>query len=214
MEHIIATLCALNTLAWGRQIFHHDFLNYKLTDDERDAITLQSSRCGHKYAVDLRRNRITLADKIAENGLIITMRSECDEHEAFFMGQFRPPNEISLFEQNIRLTMEIIKKYHQEKLLGGHKLEDIILAHEVFHSIEESDKNVYTRQPLLTLWKFGFLRCRVCMIAPGEIAAIAFAKEILDLPCNPDIFSYILLTARDPVRAQTMLEFLTGGQSI
>lgn len=76
------------------------------------------------------------------------------------------------------------------------KIEDIILAHELYHKIEEDEK-LFTDRVYITYKKMGFISKKVKLKASSEIGAMAFAKSFLDLGFNPLIINYLLAKAFD-----------------
>lgn len=76
------------------------------------------------------------------------------------------------------------------------KIEEIILAHELYHKIEE-DERLPTDRVYITYKKMGFITRTVKLKASSEIGAMAFAKSFLDLGFNPLIINYLLAKAFD-----------------
>lgn len=76
------------------------------------------------------------------------------------------------------------------------KVEDIILAHELYHKIEEEEK-LPTDRVYIIYKKMGFITKKVKLKAPSEIGAMAFVKNFLGLRFNPLIINYLLAKAFD-----------------
>ena len=76
------------------------------------------------------------------------------------------------------------------------KLQSIILAHELFHAVEEANPDIYTRTEKIELWRKPFSN-KSCIVCLSEIAAMAFAKQLLGLDFNPYALDVLLVYPYD-----------------
>lgn len=97
--------------------------------------------------------------------------------------------------ENIR-KIEDMASLMNLPIFEGIKIEEIILAHELYHKIEEDEK-LPTDRVYITYKKMGFITRTVKLKASSEIGAMAFAKSFLDLGFNPLIINYLLAKAFD-----------------
>ena len=78
-------------------------------------------------------------------------------------------------------------------------IEEILLAHEIFHYIEEHNgEDMFTQRETIRLWKFGPFKNDSNIVCLGEIAGMAFAKELLQLPYSPYILDSFLVYLYHP----------------
>jgi hypothetical protein len=87
------------------------------------------------------------------------------------------------------------------ELLGQATLQDVFVAHELYHHVEAIRSEVpIARRHRPTLFRIGKWRWRTGIPALAEIAAGAFAQSLLDLPHHPKVLDFI---AVDVIRAAT-----------
>jgi hypothetical protein len=108
--------------------------------------------------------------------------------------------------KNIRKAEELVKNENLNLLLDGVKIEDVLIAHEMFHFIEDNNKEIYTRAAKIMLWRLGPIKYHSGLVALGEIAAMAFAKELLQLSYYPNLFDILLLYPHDKSKAKTLYD--------
>lgn len=82
-------------------------------------------------------------------------------------------------------------------------LVDIHLAHEFYHWLEYRDA-AFTNERLepIEVFKLGPYTKRSTVVQCSEIAAHAFCKEVLDLPCLPNLLDYAYLITEKHMQAE------------
>ncbi|MEK4854596.1 hypothetical protein NST04_32480 [Paenibacillus sp. FSL H7-0756] len=112
--------------------------------------------------------------------------------------RFRAQIELSAKERVITLYQSSMEELRQSAgvLLPGHsfslkEITDIHLAHELFHDLEFTELG-YTNKRLddISSLSLGPLRIRSSVTRTSEIAAHAFSRYLLDLPCLPNLLDY------------------------
>ena len=78
-------------------------------------------------------------------------------------------------------------------LFSDINIEELLLAHEIFHFIEENDDDIFTRTEKIRLWKIGPIKNDSNIVCLGEIAGMAFAKELLKISYSPYILDVFLV---------------------
>lgn len=118
----------------------------------------------------------------------------------FYGVQFRAQIELKndckkiiLYPDSLTEMLNASQKYVEEEIT----YEDIVrihLAHELFHFYEYSDKQPTNEKlkPIVRL-QLGPLKLHSSVMSTSEIAAHAFAKELLNLNYLPNVYDYILL---------------------
>ena len=107
----------------------------------------------------------------------------------------RPPR-IVLYHRGLALVDRTAIGPLATRLLGQATVQDVFVAHELFHHIEvvRSDIPIARRhQP--TLFRIGNWHWRTGIAALAEIAAGAFAQSLLNLPCHPRVLDLVALDA-------------------
>ncbi|MFU1796769.1 hypothetical protein ACM1RC_23105 [Paenibacillus azoreducens] len=135
-------------------------------------------------------------------------------HNVSFRAQIdfaKKPPEIILYASSLK-GMQTVCKDVLGELSGTAEtdldlLVDIHLAHEFYHWLEYRDK-VFTNEKLETIevFKLGPFTKKSSVVQCCEIAAHAFCKELLDLPCLPNLLDYAYLIREMQIPAEEFLQ--------
>ena len=80
-----------------------------------------------------------------------------------------------------------------ERFLPGLQIEPLLMAHELFHGIEyKKRKTIYTQTEKIELWRRPFSN-KSKILCLSELAAMAFAQEMLELPFSPYVMDVLLM---------------------
>ena len=86
-------------------------------------------------------------------------------------------------------------------------IKGLLLAHELFHFVEEKYKDeIFTKQEKIRLWSLGPLHNDSTVIALSEIAAMAFAQAITGIPYSPYVMDVFLVYGYSPEEASGLYE--------
>ena len=108
--------------------------------------------------------------------------------------QFIRSDEITVFTDCVRRA-GALREESGCPLLEPERLMDVLLAHELFHGAEEQNADrIYTRTEKVELWRKPFSN-RSTIACLSEMAAMAFAKELLGLSASPYMLDVLLLYA-------------------
>jgi hypothetical protein len=193
---------------WGEYAFSRDPLNNKISYELKQEMIEKANLCGKEQALNIKKRYSNLSvKKIAEKmSLKITYEDANDMDTYIMFACYNRPNKVTLFSENLKLVKQFIKENKLEQKLNNVDIESMMLSHEMFHHIEEYEKNIYTRTETIDLWKIGFFKYKSKLIALGEIAAMAFAKELLPLYYNPYIFDIIMLYPYDISKTEKLFD--------
>lgn len=188
---------------WGQYAFSRDPINNKISYELRQEMIEKANLCGKEQALKLKKRFHNLSVKqITEKmNLKITYKDSNGTDNYIMFACYNSPNKVTLFMKNVTLVEQFIKENQLEKSLDNVDIENMLLLHEMFHHIEGNEQNIYTKTETIKLWKIGFFEYKSKLIALGEIAAMAFAKEMLSLSYNPYVFDVIMLYPHDTKKA-------------
>ncbi|NLM68537.1 MAG: hypothetical protein GX177_00850 [Firmicutes bacterium] len=198
-----------------------DFAYYRISQDpikgripagEAEEIIMCSIRCGRSEAEKLRdRSGSTGVDEIAKDlGIIVEHREEQSALDYVYFGLFEAPNKIVIYDNNIEKAAAVLEVLNISSLQGD--FPEIVLAHEIFHFLEEQDQTLYTNTKIIDLWSLGrWYTHSSKLICASEIAAMSFAKTLLDLQFDPNILDYVFLAAYDFQKADKVFQKMTKG---
>lgn len=93
--------------------------------------------------------------------------------------------------------------------LSMNKIEEIHLAHELYHLIEYIDgEETGNLLPKVTSIKIGKFEKKSKIIRASEAAAHIFCLEMLELPFHPRLLDYLYLVAVGEVTEEKLIEYL------
>ncbi|HBM79265.1 MAG TPA: hypothetical protein DD426_00270 [Clostridiaceae bacterium] len=208
IKEMIVELKTIDENTWGAYIFKRDPIGDRVTEKEKEDIIGKAGECGRLEAAELK-------DKYGDRpcreyagclGLTISRYKDCDSKDYILFARFNSPDKISIYMDSVNKAEEIVKRENLSGLLDGVKIEDVLTAHEMFHFIESRDKEIYTRKKKIKLWNIGPIKYTSGLVAAGEIAAMAFAMELLNLSYYPGLFDILLLWPHDENKAKMLYE--------
>lgn len=111
--------------------------------------------------------------------------------------EYRPrPPRILLYTRGLAPLEDAFVGTLAVRVLGQATLQDIFVAHELFHHVESSRSDtLIARRFQPTLFRIGRWHWRTGVAALSEIAAGAVAQSLLDLPCHPRVLDLVALDA-------------------
>lgn len=208
----IKQLISLDNIHWGNYAFSRDPLNGKVKEEQRVTMIENANTCGIEQGRKLRAQYGNSSIKEIANHLGLNIKYEDSDGTDSYItfAKFNYPNNITIFEGNIKKANAFIEENQLEELLGEVDISEMLLAHEIFHYIEEQEPTIYTRTEKIQLWKLGPLRNQSTLMAIGEIAAMAFAKELMQITYSPYVYDAIMLYPHNKEQAQVLVnEILT-----
>ncbi|MDR1073754.1 MAG: hypothetical protein LBL45_08790 [Treponema sp.] len=185
----------VETLAWAvrlpedvriRLCFSKDSLSGRISAKERRRLFDGAARCGIACSHELARNMgVNVAYPDREAGGIVPV-----------FAQFVRPDAITLFARRIEKAARLFEE-NSAILPDRIPVENMLLAHELFHWIEEQQKDaIFTRKEKITLWQKPFLY-KVAVSCLSEIAGMAFAQDLLGIAFCPFALDLLLAYTMD-----------------
>lgn len=202
-EQIVADLTSIDDMVWGQYAFSREMLNKKLTPEQRHDFITESIKTGVETAekIQIKYPNFSIAEIVAAHGIRVEMMKNEDEvvGSRILFALFTPPNLIQISKGPI----EKIGAYELPGL-AAENVENMMLAHELFHFIESHDKEMYTQKTKIVLWKFLFYSYKSTVRATSEIAAMAFSKTLNQMKYSPFMLDILLFYSYDPQTATKM----------
>lgn len=207
LDNMLVDLCNVSDESWGYYAFSRDILNHKINDQQKDIMIANAIKCGEEYA-DKIIEKIGSSDPnvIAnELGLTVDLISRSMIGQRILFAQFTTPNQIEIIQEPIEKAKTLFSQINCIDFLDKISIINIILAHEIFHYIEEQYKNeIYTRTEKILLWNFLGIKNHSTIRAIGEIAGMSFAKKINQLNFSPFILDFLLYYGYQPIGAKNI----------
>lgn len=201
-------LLKLNDFEWGMYAFSRDPLEGKLSVEEKRELIIQANKCGAEQAEKLKMQfGVKSVKEYAKKLKIQIIREDSDGSDNYIVfAKFNYPDKATIYSGNVKKVEKLIEENGMGKLLGHVNIESMLLAHEMYHYFEESDKEIFTKTKKIVLWKLGSLQYKSKLIALSEIAAMSFARELLNLNYNPYLFDAIMLYPHDAKKTQSLID--------
>lgn len=204
----IKDLFCLPDSFWGMYALKRDPLFPRIPLEQLSDYIGNSIQCGRSEAAALKMNTGSLSPRelCAHSHIQFTYNMEENGGCSIIFAQFTEPNRIQVSADALK-RMDDLGIWNT--LTSRASFEDIILAHEFFHYIEaRKAKTIYTRTEKIQLWRKPFSN-RSCIHALSEIAAMAFAREYLNLDFCPFALDALMLSLYDKEGAERLYKNIT-----
>lgn len=185
---------------WCVYAFSRERLKDLLTPEERQTMGLGAMECGREYAHRLQETWGSDVNAAAEGcGLDVSYVHNPERFrrgEAARFAAFEAPNKVTIYADCVERAETVCREEGLYEILGDVSFHDILLAHELFHYLEEQDKDtVYTLQTKVKVTKNPIIHKYSTVFVLSEIAGMAFASELLGIPycmyAMDCLFSYL-----------------------
>lgn len=207
LVEMIQNLLQLDDESWGLYAFSRDILKERIPEDKKLEMIKKAMACGKEYAQSIIREcGSTDVNIIAEKlKLKIVFQDEMITGKRILFACYTPPNEIEIMTEPVDKAVQLISK--DESILieyfKNNSIMNTIMGHEIFHYVEDQfEEKIYTRTEKILLWKLLGFKNYSTIRALGEIAAMAFTKELNGLKYSPFILDVLLYSGYDSSSAE------------
>jgi hypothetical protein len=194
---------------WVAYAFSREPLAGHIDAEDRRRLFNEASRCGIACSRETAGRCHSRDPRELARAMGVNVRYSEQETGCIFpvFAQFVPPDAITLFTRYTEKASRLLDE-NGGTPLNGIPVENILLAHELFHWIEEQQKDeIFTRKEKIDLWKKPFSR-KSTVSCLSEIAGMAFARELLGLAFCPFALDLPLAYTADRDMAQKIRRFL------
>lgn len=201
IKDMLKELIKISDKDWGMYAFRREPLKGKFSKVEKEELIRKANECGREYAKKVRKENgnIDIYELAKKLGIEVDYPKMPNGGGHIIFAQFVNPNKVTIFKDSVDKAVDFIEKENLNELFLNVNIEEILLAHEIFHYIEEHNgEDLFTQTEKIRLWKFGPLKNDSNIICLGEIAGMAFAKELLQLTYSPYILDSFLVYLYHP----------------
>lgn len=193
---------------WGEYAFSQELLKNKIGEKEKENAIKKSKSCGITYADNLLStyDGWEIQDIVSDLGLIVEEKDNNIVGNRILFAQFTTPNKIEIMIEPIEKYGSIIRNVkNKEEFPSEIDVYNLLLAHELFHWLEERDKEkIYTRTHKIELWSFFKFSYKSELHVLGEIAAMYFSQHLNGTHYSPFILDFLLTYSYDKEQAHRM----------
>ncbi|MBS4981517.1 MAG: hypothetical protein KHZ72_09285 [Lachnospiraceae bacterium] len=206
-EQMAEELSEISETVWGMYAFGREPLEGKFTREQKYRYIAEANACGREWADRVAKEYGTndpglLAERM---GMKVLKKKTPTGGGIVLFAQFVQPDEITIFTDCIAKAQHIYRACGCP-LLESEKLTSVLLAHELFHAVEERhEKEIYTRTEKVELWRRPFSN-RSSIVCLSEIAAMAFAAQMTGIEVSPYMLDVLLVYAYDQNAAWGLYE--------
>lgn len=207
---MLADLAQTDMMEWCRYAFSREPLNGKFTDEQRQQWMEKSLACGQEYC------RIICKKYDSEDPVVLAQKMglqvsypELPEHaDRVLFAEYRMPNKITIYLDAVNKAEKLLAQPEVQQILtSALDIRKLLLAHELFHYIEDQyKKEIFTRTETIRLWSVGPFHNDSTIIALSEIAAMAFAKAMTRISYAPYLMDVLLVYGYSPKEASGLYE--------
>ena len=114
------------------------------------------------------------------------------------------PDRIQVYTDNAAATRSLIQESGGVEFLGDVDICEMLLAHELCHVLQHRQPELYTNRKHIRLQKIGPWERRSRLVSLEEVAAMAFAREMLCLSHSPYVYDVLMLLPQATPEAQRL----------
>ena len=152
MEHLLS----LDETAWYLYAWSRDPLEGRFSREQKLAYGFRAAECGRSEA-QLILGKTDVWDIAARMGLKVLTPQVPGGGGHVIFAQYEEPDSITIFMDGAERAQKLIREEKLEGLLGNRAVEDVLLAHELFHVTEYRKRDcIFTQTEKVELWKKPF----------------------------------------------------------
>lgn len=197
IEVMAENLKKLPDAFWGLYAFESDPIKGKIDLQTRMRLIDISNNCGREYAqACLASGKKEVRKLAADLGIDVQFQPRPGfwalEGSRVLFAQYFTNGKIEVYTDNLDKMETLLAQSAVSKILNTQNVADVLLGHEVFHYFEDRDyKTIPTENEKVNLSPFKLIANNSRVECLGEIAAMQFAKTLLDLEYSPFLFDVI-----------------------
>ncbi|MHB1653136.1 MAG: hypothetical protein ACYCVD_11755 [Desulfitobacteriaceae bacterium] len=209
LKQIVEELKHLDDRIWDIFTLRKDPRFKKITLHERDRIL----ECSPKYAyVQYSKlvgkfGQLTISEYVLRKSItVIEDDSEVDPIVPYFALYNSEPPVIKIACQSINCINKVLSNWEIAGELKSVNLKDVILAHELFHNLEEVSSDNKSHSTRLSKLKHYFFDSYA--VGSSEIAAMHFSRILNGIDFSPGIYEILLLHEINKPAFEESIKFL------
>ena len=203
-------LSCLPDSVWAAYAKSREPLSGRLSLEEYESFYHAAVRCGMELAQKVRSRWGEIpCGELAEKLGVRVERLPMPEGDGLLtFAVFEEPDLIRVYTDNADATRTLIEASGGNEFVGDVDICQMLLAHELFHVLQLKEPELYVNQKHIRLWKIGPWIRESRLMSLEEVAAMAFAKELLRMPTTPYLYDVLMLLPQATEQARKLYENL------
>ena len=199
-------LTGLPEEVWMAYAHAREPLRGKVPRSEYADFYRRAVRCGEEQADSLRRELggVSCREIAGRLGVTVEELPMPESRGLATFACFYEPDRIELYTDNAQATRSLLQAAGLAQRMGDTDIGDMLLAHELFHVVQQRKPELYVNQNHVLLWKLGKLRRESRLVSLEEVAAMAFARRLLGMAVSPYLYDVWMLLPTAPEQAQEL----------
>lgn len=208
IKEMLKELVTLTEEQWGGYAFYHEPLERKFSSEQKIEYTRKANACGKEEAEKILQEYPGKRIQEISEALGFTVKTPKTPtgggHVIF--AQYVEPKEITIFMDCVEKAEALMDKEELSGFLPDFDLQEVLMAHELFHGIEyRKKKQIYTQTEKIELWRRPFSN-KSKILCLSELAAMAFAKTMTGIKCSPYVLDVLLMYSYNQEAAVALYE--------
>jgi len=213
-EILVKNLVQMPESAWWKYAFSREPMNGRFDDSMRYELYEKACECGRNEADRILKKypKLSVEEIARQMGLNVLYPDIPQASSRILFADFAEPATIRIYQDGLskgHALMEnpLIQSYfrtqmdHEKQDISDVRIEDILIAHELYHVIEMKNQKIWTQSYQILLWKIGFIENRSPVAVLSEIAAMAFASRLNHLNFSAYMLDAFLVYGYSPKAA-------------
>lgn len=191
---------------WAAYALSREPLRGKLTLEAFLPYYEKAKRCGYDQAdrILTSQGAVCCAELAEQLGVEIRDLPMPNGGGIVTFARYYEGSHIELFRDNALATMGLLENAGLSELFGPTEVPEMLLAHELFHCLQDREKDLYINRKHIVLWKLWKYEHRSRLRSLEEAASMAFAQRLLGMKVNPYAFDVLMLLPRFPEQAEDL----------
>lgn len=203
-------LSCLPDSVWAAYAKSREPLSGRLTRQEYETHYHAARKCGMDLALEMRQKWGGLScQEMAEKlGVRVERLPMPDGDGLLTFACYHEPDLIQVFTDNAEATRSLIAESGGVEFLGDVDICEMLLAHELCHVLLDRDPELYVNRKLVRNFKLGPFQRWSRLLSLEEVASMAFAQALLQLPHSPYLYDVLMLLPQATLQAKRLYERL------
>lgn len=191
---------------WDLYALQNDLISQRLSYSQQHIFAQEARNEAIVIALCKKKtySQMTISEILACNGISVKNMPPVDCDSKVHFAIFEEPSLVYLNRKLTEICQQLLEQTGFDYILNGHSVEEIILAHELYHVIASAGEAPFIKKKHISVWKIGKFEIRKRITALEEVGAMAFTQEFLDLNLCPYVLDLPLTYCQSAEMAQSL----------